>query len=515
MSEDVRYAPLRVAILQALRQGGTDLLQHPRRLVGHVMDIADPSAPTTISFERNCDLELLRPFSLAASLNTSDAIAEAASRAIALLIDDRMLRQDAAERLACEIAFALGAHQGVPIPDWIRAAATQDAQVRAPQGGSMGTERAPSAGRGNPQGPASTFDPRGQSTQQVRTQPQPQTSFVPPANSSNGSAPFTPIPNQQTPPRVGGSQTTFVDTPPHGPDKKRIAIIAAAAVAVIIIGIVIAMNTVFAAKRLPVVSAGWDYTVTCFPDGTVRATGKNDNGQCEVDKWKDIVNVSAGRGHTLGLKSDGTVVATGNNDFGQCNVKKWTDITSVAVGRFHSVGLRKDGTVIVTGRNNSGQCNVSGWTDIVAIAAGVSQTVGLKSDGTVVATGRNTDGRCDVDKWEDIVAISTMYRHVVGLKSDGTVVATGDNTYGQCDVDKWKDIVCISAGANFTMGVRSDGTVVAVGRDEEDRLDIDEWTDVVAISAGKSHTAGIQSDGTILTCGNNADGQCNTTKLLM
>jgi len=55
--------------------------------------------------------------------------------------------------------------------------------------------------------------------------------------------------------------------------------------------------------------------------------------------------VAAGGGHIVGLKSDGTVVAMGDNNDGQCNVGNWTDIIQVAAGCVHTVGLKSDGTV--------------------------------------------------------------------------------------------------------------------------------------------------------------------------
>jgi hypothetical protein len=47
-------------------------------------------------------------------------------------------------------------------------------------------------------------------------------------------------------------------------------------------------------------------------DGTVVATGKNENGQCDISEWKDIVSISVDIQTTYGLKKDGTVIATGD-----------------------------------------------------------------------------------------------------------------------------------------------------------------------------------------------------------
>ena len=102
--------------------------------------------------------------------------------------------------------------------------------------------------------------------------------------------------------------------------------------------------------------------------------------------------VDAGGLNTLGLKSDGTVVAVGLNENGQCNVGSWTDVVQVATGWAFTLGLKSDGTVVATGNNWWGQCDVGSWADIVQVAAGQDHTVGLKSDGTVVAVGNNGAG---------------------------------------------------------------------------------------------------------------------------
>ena len=200
-----------------------------------------------------------------------------------------------------------------------------------------------------------------------------------------------------------------------------------------------------------------------------------------MEAWNTVAQretISAGMHHTVGLKADGTVVAVGDNEDGQCNVRDWKDIVAISVGYKHTVGLKADGTVVAVGVNNCGQCDVSGWKDIVAISAGVYHTIGLKADGTVVAVGRNKEGQCDVSGWKDIVAISAGTNHTVGLKADGTVVAVGDNEYGKCDVNDWKDIVAVSAGWDYTVGLKVDGTVMAVGSNADGQCDVSGWTNI-------------------------------------
>ena len=263
------------------------------------------------------------------------------------------------------------------------------------------------------------------------------------------------------------------------------------------------------------ITTGSHHTVGVKADGTVVAVGDNQDGQCNVSGWRDIVAISAVSSHTIGLKADGTVVAVGENKDGQCNVNGWRDIVAISAGNCHTVGLKADGTVVAVGFYYDGRCNVSGWRDIVAISAGIRHTVGLKVDGTVVAVGSNADlfgdhaGQCNVSGWRDIVAISAGDYHTVGLKADGTVVAVGYNLYGQCNVSGWRDIVAISTPLDLTVGLKADGTVVAVGNNEDGQCNVSGWRDIVAISAGLYHTVGLKADGAVVTVGRNIGGQRN------
>ena len=230
--------------------------------------------------------------------------------------------------------------------------------------------------------------------------------------------------------------------------------------------------------------------------------------------WNTVAvrdTVSAGVFHTGGLKSNGIVVAIGENEDGECDVSSWTDIIAISAWS-PTMGLKSDGTVVAVGPNPVGQCDISDWTDIVAISAGSNHTVGLKSDGTVVAAGYNGDNQCNVSDWTDIVAISACWPFTIGLKSDGTVVAVGGNSSGQCNVSGWTDIVAISAGGYHTVGLKSDGTVVAVGGNSSGQCNVSGWTDIVAISAGDCHTVGLKSDGTVVAIGDNKYGECDVSE---
>ena len=258
-----------------------------------------------------------------------------------------------------------------------------------------------------------------------------------------------------------------------------------------------------------IIAGGGRHTVGIRPDGTVIATGNNEDGQCDVDGWTDITDVAAGFSHTVGLEEDGTVVATGNNDDGQCNVGGWSDIALVVAGDWHTVGLKNDGTVVATGKSDEGQCDVLSWTGIQMVAAGGAHTVGLRGNGTVIATGRNDEGQCNVDDWTDIQQVAAGYAHTVGLEEDGHVVATGENNEGQCNVDGWTDIQQVAAGHAHTVGIREDGTVVATGRNDEGQCDVGDWTNIVQIIAGGWHTVGLKDCGTVVATGNNDDGECD------
>lgn len=264
------------------------------------------------------------------------------------------------------------------------------------------------------------------------------------------------------------------------------------------------------------VSVGHGHVVAIKEDNTVIATGLNNDKQCDVDDWSDIVSVSAGYYHTVGLKADGTVVAVGNNDGGQCDVSEWTDIVQIAAGYHHTVGLKSDGSIVIagfelmddfndwsdgyveisagyddfvaldmngnvnTGSERSYSAGYSMGENIIGVDAAVFQITCINPDGTV-KTQNNSDAEAySVSDWRDIVDAEADYGFMIGLKADGTVVSAGKNINGRCNVEDWSDIVAISVGDYYTVGLKSDGTVVSTGHDvvSGEGFDLSEWSDI-------------------------------------
>lgn len=258
-------------------------------------------------------------------------------------------------------------------------------------------------------------------------------------------------------------------------------------------------------------SAGSSHMLFLNDDGTVRVNGPNENGQCNVENWENIISICAGSHYSLGLKADGTVVSTRlisneiAKDKGQSNVSEWTDIISISAGSKHSVGLKSDGTVVAAGDNEFGQCNVANWKEIIAISAGAFHTVGLRSDGTAVATEFieqplfKETGKCDVSEWKDIVRIATTPHHTIGVKTDGAVIITGTDVYGNTiDISAWNNIAEIYTGNSHVIGLLKNGSYISAGNNKYGQCEIEGWTDITHIATGDFYTAAIRSDGTIL-----------------
>ncbi len=235
-------------------------------------------------------------------------------------------------------------------------------------------------------------------------------------------------------------------------------------------------------------------------DGTVVYAGNTEYANAEyIYSWENVDSLYLADKHMLALTKNATVRAIGSNENGQCDVDEWYDIIGLAVA-FHSVGLSKDGKVHATGENNFGECDVSSWQDIVQVAAGNFYTVGLTSMGKVVATGLNSCGQCNVNDWTNIKEIFALGNMTIGLRFDGRVVTTGKISYRVDDVKRWNMIKQIVLADNRIIGIDQEGTVFASGKPYRNFVN-NSWLGVKKVVACNEHIVALKNDGTLLSNG--------------
>ena len=258
------------------------------------------------------------------------------------------------------------------------------------------------------------------------------------------------------------------------------------------------------------------HTLFCMPDGTVKALGGNQYGQCLVQGWQNVVAVAASPSHSLGLRSDGKVYAAGNNEYGQCETGSWHDIVAVAAGDKVSFGLRADGTVEACGNVARYMDEVASWTGIRAILATEldGKLIGLDEDGSLRYAGF-ADEMPRISGWEDVCSLGygrTYGIHVLGLCEDGSVrnavlkAYEGRGQYDGAEVLSGLQQLCSNTPL---LGVKKDGTAAFLDdADENLQAVLGSWTDLEAISSAYTWDRllvfGLQKDGTILEYRGNA-----------
>ena len=263
-----------------------------------------------------------------------------------------------------------------------------------------------------------------------------------------------------------------------------------------------------------IVASSINATYALTNEGTVLATGKDENGQLNVDSWSEIVEISASDDYVVGLREDGTVVSTMDIP----EITNWNEIIDVSAGNSYLAALKKDGTVLTVGvsEDTKGEEEyVTEWNNIIAISQGNHDTlVGLKSDGTVVGCGLNYYGEIEVDNWRNIIQAETKTHFTAGLKSDGTVVCVGYCDGIECDVSGWTNIKQIDVQSCGIIGVKEDGTMVSTGgsiatdnklikstdSSIETGLSVEGVSDVVAVDTSYN-TVCTKEDGTVEVIG--------------
>lgn len=189
----------------------------------------------------------------------------------------------------------------------------------------------------------------------------------------------------------------------------------------------------------------------------------------DFSDWDSISSVAVGAKHIVGLKSDGTVVATGANDDGQCDVSGWKNIKSICAGSYCTVGVKSDGTVVVSGTSpeysideqNAQIAKVSRWSHITQVGTRYGRFYGLTDDGRVLGfedqmkvNYRYSAYEGIPENWVDMVSLSVGAGAVVGFRQDGTLIMSGGN-------QGYAPVLCHLVDANWPHGHDYDGSSIS------------------------------------------------------
>lgn len=214
-------------------------------------------------------------------------------------------------------------------------------------------------------------------------------------------------------------------------------------------------------RLMTLAGQGLSHTAYLRKDNRVCVLDHHDGAVADVESWKEAQMVACGTHHIVGLMKDGTLAATGRNHEGQCDVAHTLDGESkgfsyVACHHHTTVAVTCEGDPVVYGK---GYGDIPEGIKLQSAACGIAHMVAVTDQGNAWAAGDNSRGQCDVDLWKNIVAVAVGEYHSVGLCADGSVVAAGDNSYGQCSVDDLSDVRAVACLPDATLCVDHSGRV--------------------------------------------------------
>lgn len=148
--------------------------------------------------------------------------------------------------------------------------------------------------------------------------------------------------------------------------------------------------------------------------GTVKASGDNTYGQCNVDEWKNVVQIACGDTLTIARTADGGVLCTEQ-------IPDWHNIKEVAAGSNFSAALEENGTL----HYHQGSENID-LTGIKHVSAKGNIMACIGAGGGAVVSG----SAFDTQFFTDLKEIETDGNAVYALKYDGTIVSSNGRMNG-------------------------------------------------------------------------------------
>ena len=244
------------------------------------------------------------------------------------------------------------------------------------------------------------------------------------------------------------------------------------------------------------VAIGMSHTVALLKDGTVKAQGRNEFLQCDVDGWEQIRAVAAGDAHTIGLKANGCVVATGRNNHDQCDIAHLEDIGAVYAYGDDTICIGQNGTTIATGKS---QLDLSHFEEIRSIAWHPEGVYGIREDGRVMMSSKGWEEEKWASELTDVVQIISTYVH------GSFVLTAGGNVYKMGQPDNYfanlRDIVSMVDLTDGFAVLRKDGKVRILPYDRNEprkASESDNWQDIAAIFGKYKRLIGLTEQGHLL-----------------
>lgn len=312
------------------------------------------------------------------------------------------------------------------------------------------------------------------------------------------------------------------------------------------------------------------------------AFGSNGSGQLGVGHIEDLLlpaqmslgthashgeikHLVAGGNHTIALFENGTLKATGNNEDGRCGVEGAHSLLSfvhveppvasdgqplkvkqMSATWSATIILCDDGRLYVCGTGNSGETGLGDstetaapWqmipafpphgTSIVHIASSMAHTVAVLSNGGVYGWGKGRKGQLGepaVDVWSprkisgfDFVATKAAcgkdFTVVVGESTAGRLAvlgSSGNDRFGiRADAPShlagWTEI---AASWCSIYALKASGEVVAWGRNDHGQLPPTGLPEILVLVAGSEHCVALTKAGKVLAWGWGEHGNCGS-----